>query len=129
MSFSVETKLSENKMSENYNRLAMRVSAVHSAQRQLGMEPRDDSRLTYLYANGEEMNGLPPSTVAHELVVVNKIYENTQYQYIIEDVMRELALHLKKKYRLSWTVAWEIVKFYGPTLIKLYSVKLNELQV
>lgn len=129
MSFSIETKLREMSNSENYGKLATRISAVHSAQRQLGMEPRDDSRLTYMYACGHEMQGQPPSTVAHELTIVNKIYQNTRYSYIIEDVMRELAKYIRKKYRLTWTNTWDIVQFYGPILIKLYSVKLHDLEL
>ncbi len=37
--------------------------------------------------------------------------------------MREVAHHMKHKYRLSWTDAWEITRFYAPTMLKLYCIK------
>ena len=104
-----------------------RVQAVQAAQRCLGMEPRNDSRLTYLYAVGDCMAHEPPSVIAHELVTVDTIYRETEYGQIIEDVLRELAAHLRRTYALSWTDTWDIVRFYGPTMLKLYLVRQRDL--
>ena len=100
-----------------------RIELVHAAQRRLGMEPRNDSRLTYNYATGTLDDDEVPSAIASELVVVDNVFKNTNYASIVEEVMREVANHIKYKYKLSWNVAWEMTRFYAPTMLKLYCLR------
>ena len=55
--------------------------------------------------------------------VVDRIYQYSQYASIVEDALREIAEHVKHRYRLSWPDTWEIVRFYGPTMLKLHCFK------
>ena len=105
-----------------------RIELVHSAQRRLGMEPRNDSQLTFRYGIDDLEDDDIPSAIANELVVVDKIYNTSSYPLIVEDVLRELADHIKHRYRLSWTDTWEIVRFYGPTMLKLYCFRTSQMQ-
>ena len=100
-----------------------RLELVHAAQRRMGMEPRNDSQLTWNYAIGKLDEEDAPSTIANELFVVDNIFRTTNYSSIVEDVMREVAHHMKQKYRLTWTDAWEMTRFYAPTMLKLYCMK------
>lgn len=100
-----------------------KIELVQNAQRRLGMEPRNDSSLTFNYARGLLEEDDVPSSVANELVIVDRIHRDTNYSLIIEDVLREIADHIRRKYRLPWVDAWDIVRFYGPTMLKLYCVK------
>lgn len=100
-----------------------KINLVHMAQRRLGMEPRNDSRLTYNFALGLLDHDDVPSSIASELFVVEQIFSTTNYSRIIEDVLREIAEYVKKKYQIPWTNAWEIVRFYGPTMLKLHCIK------
>ena len=109
-----------------------KVELVHAAQRRLGMEPRDDSYLTFNYACGEldrdDSSAYVPSTIANELFIVDRIHKETTYSHILEDAMREIAHVIRAQYRLDWVTTWEIVRFYGPTLIKLYCFKRLQTQ-
>ena len=89
-------------------------------QKMYGMEPRQDSYLSKMYANNE--TDLSALDVVKELIAVDYIYKNTLYGETIEDYMRELASLIKKNYKLTWTQTWEIVKFYGPDSLKLMSI-------
>ena len=95
--------------------------AVCNAQRALGMEPRADSRLTQSFVAGTaEPEYSSPEIVAHELVMTDHIYSTTLYGDIIEEVMRNVARWIRRKYKLSWTDSWSIVRFYAPTMLKLH---------
>ena len=100
-----------------------RVEWVQSAQRQQGMEPRNDSILTYKYAIGEHDEDDVPSSIAAELIFVDKLYKQTEYGRLLEDVLRGISESMKRKYNLPWNETWEIVRFYGPTMLKLYCLK------
>ena len=100
-----------------------RMEWVHTAQRQLGMEPRNDSILTYKYAIGELEDDDVPSAIAKELVFVDRLYKQTSYGRILEDVLRGIADHIRRKYKLSWTDTWDITRFYGATMLKLYCAR------
>ena len=104
-----------------------KIELVHNAQRRLGMEPRNDSQLTFNYACGLLEEDDVPSTIASELVIVDKIFKETEYAAIIEDVLREIAHHFKFKYNLSWSDTWEMVRFYGPTMLKLHCIKTTRI--
>lgn len=120
MPFSLTNELQQ--LSAEAREAAMeKVDMVRAAQRARGMEPRDDSRLTYTYAmsDGTEL----PSVIADELVMVDKIYQTTPYGRILEEVLREIANFVRSKYRLSWIDTWEVTRFYGPTMLKLYCLK------
>ena len=98
-----------------------RLNHVCEIQKKYGMEPRTDSILTKKYASGE--TDMTAQEVAKELVCVDYIYKNTLYGEFIEDYMREIAGKLKNKYRITWTQAWDITRFYGPTSLKLMCMK------
>ena len=105
----------------------VRLAQLQTEQRNIGMEPRDDSKLSYMFAKGEVDE--QADVIAHELVAVDYIHQNTQYTALIEEVMREIALHCKKKYRLPWTEVWEVVRFYAPTMLKLYCMRESNAQI
>ena len=102
-----------------------RINDVHALQKMYGMEPRQDSKLTLAYARGEsEPEYATAEAVAHELVMVDRIYKTTLYSAIIEDVMRGIANRLKNEIKyLTWTESWNIVRFYAPTILKLYCLR------
>ena len=103
-----------------------RVDAVHAAQRARGMEPRGDSRLTQLFADGvADAVYASADDVAHELCVVDHIFRTTLYGEIIEDVMRRVAHELREATgrRLSWPDTWQVVRAHVPTLLKLHSLR------
>lgn len=110
--------LPENRRREVSQKLEM----VYAAQRRLGMEPRNDSQLTWNYAT-DVLDDDVPSAIANELLIVDRIFAMTPYSRIVEYVLRGIAQHVKYKYRLSWTDAWEITRFYGPLMTKLYCFK------
>lgn len=124
MGFSVNAEVAKLPLSRR-DEVTRRIDLVHAAQRRLGMDPRDDSMLTFNYANGilDDDESLLPSTVANELYIVDRIHKSTNYGRIIEDVMREIADHVRNKYRLSWADTWDIVRFYVPTMLKLYCAR------
>ena len=104
----------------------LKIEEVHTNQKKFGMTPRTDSILTYNYALGNVPDYLNDAeTVAKELVIVDYIFKNTNYSAIIEDVMREIAYHLKYKYRLDWNTTWDMTRFYVPDMLKLYCIKKN----
>jgi hypothetical protein len=94
----------------------LRIAEVQAWQTRYGMTPRDDSRLTELYA--DDLLEWSSDEVARELVCTDFIHRETLYGQIIEDFMRQVCHRLRAKYRLSWTSAWKIVRFYAPTALK-----------
>ena len=105
----------------NVCKMADLYQAVCDAQRALGMEPRTDSRLTRSFVEGTaEPEYSSPETVAHELVMTHHIYSSTLYGDIIEEVMRNVAGWMRRKYKLPWGDTWTIVRFYVPTMLKLH---------
>ena len=94
-----------------------RVQEVHGWQRYYNMEPRGDSHLTRLYAEGKV--DLHPAEVARELMATDFIFKNTLYGEIIEDFMREVAARVRRTYRLSWKATWDVVRVYAPPMLKL----------
>lgn len=109
------------------NEFDLKAKEVCDLQKKYGMEPRTDSHLTKLYANGQTDWGA--ETVAKELVCVDYIFQNTLYGETIEAYMRELAGHVKRVYRLSWPATWEIVRFYGPISLKLMSLNSSSTRI
>ena len=119
--FSIQQKLSS--LPDEERALAeRRIRMVHAAQQRIGMVPRDDSQLTYKYAIGELEDDVP-SSIANELLIVDKLHKETPYGNILEPALRELASKLKTAHRITWTDTWTIVRFYGPTMLKLYCAK------
>ena len=104
-----------------------RIDMVHAAQRRLGMEPRTDSLLTFNFATRRLGSDDAPSAIANELFIVDAIHQNTEYPQLIEEVLREIAEFVRAKYKLDWTTTWEIVRFYGPTMLKLYCIKTSQI--
>lgn len=102
---------------------------VHSWQRHYGMEPRTDSKLTDLYVEGH-LGWMGPDEVARELVATDFLYRETLYGVLLEDFLRGVAAELRTHHpRLSWSATWNIVRFYGPTALKLMVLSSAHLQV
>jgi len=92
----------------------------------MGMHPRDDSRLTVLYAHGAcDPEYATAFDVAHELWMVDQIYKTTLYGEVVEDTLRCIAARLREAYALSWSATWQIVRFYAPTMLKLYMLRAS----
>lgn len=125
MSFNLNDHIA--KLSESEN---LKLKKVQEEQLKLNMTPRNDSILTYNYAKGNVPDYLnDPLIVAKELVAVDFVYSKTNYGSLIEDVMREIADHVRSKYRLDWNTTWEIVRFYVPDMLKLYCMKERQLKI
>ena len=94
-----------------------RIEMVHEWQLYYNMEPRTDSQLTELFANGQVP--MSPDCVARELMATDFIYKHTLYGEVIEEYLRRIAWEIKHRYQLSWTATWNIVRFYGPIALKI----------
>ena len=99
---------------------ALRTEEVHAWQRNYNMEPRDDSKLTVLYAEGNL--SMSAAEVARELMATEFVYRNTLYGELIERFMRCVAKRIHDTYRISWTATWAVVRFYAPNALKLMSI-------
>ena len=96
-----------------------RIDMVHAWQRHYRMEPRSDSKLTQLFAEGA-LGTMPADEVARELLATDYIYKHTLYGELQEDVLRLIAARLRKMHKgLSWPSTWTFVRFYGPIALKL----------
>jgi len=108
------------------NRATHRIRQIHAAQQRIGMTPRDDSLLTFKYAVEElDDDNDVPSSIANELFIVDMLYKETSYGRILEPALREIAAYVKKKYNIPWGDVWDMVRFFGPTMLKLYCAKTN----
>lgn len=105
-----------------------RIEDVWAWQRHYNMQPRDDSKLTQLYADGSVyMNA---DEVARELMATDFLYKHTLYGEMIEDFLRGVAHRLRGMYpHLSWTSTWTIVRVYGPIALKLMCVSSTGLRI
>lgn len=99
-----------------------RVALVHREQEAYGMVPRDDSLLTFHFATGQIQEHTTPVSVARELLFIDILCANTMYVTVIEDVMRKCAKQIRELHSLNWTITWEIVRKYVPTMLKLHCV-------
>ena len=125
MVFNIHDKMSELSEAE-----LGRVDEVRQMQIKFGMEPRDDSILTYRYAIGDVPDYLNSSeSVAKELVIVDYIFKNSNYGQIIEEVMREVAGFIHFKHKLDWVSAWDITRFYVPDMLKMYMIKKHGIDI
>lgn len=107
-----------------------RLQHVRDEQEALGMQYRNDSLLSFNYAIENVPDFMNDAkTVAKELFIVDFIFKNTNYADIIEDVMREVASHVKFKYRVSWNTAWDITRFYVPDMLKMYCLRKSNLEL
>lgn len=107
-------------LGDNSTAITNRRCEVHLMQQLYGMVPREDSNLTELYARGLLNNEWTAITVAQELVIVNHLHQHSPYGSDLEALMRRVASVIKKTYTLSWTRVWKIVRFYVPSMYKLY---------
>ena len=94
-----------------------RVALVHAWQRHYNMEPRQDSRLTDLFARGQTF--MRADEVARELIATDFVFKHTLYGEIIEEFLRHVANTLRRRHNLSWKATWDITRFYGPIALKL----------
>jgi hypothetical protein len=102
---------------------------VREAQHRLNMTPRDDSRLTELFAHGHLPPYMTADVVARELMCTDFIFKNTLYGEVIEDYMRAVAVSLRDTYKLSWDATWNITRFYAPIALKLMCVSSSGVRV
>ena len=106
-----------------------RIAMVHECQRHINMEPREDSKLTQLFADGLA-GTMTADQVARELMATDYIYKHTLYGEFIESFMRAVAAKLRRKYpHLSWTATWVIVRAYGPLSLKLMCLSATGLRI
>jgi hypothetical protein len=94
-----------------------RIHSVHEWQRFYGMEPRSDSKLTRMFAEGSV--NMYPDQVARELMATDFIYKFTLYGEMLEEFLRKVAARMKEQHDMTWTATWQIVRFYGPIALKL----------
>lgn len=102
---------------------------VWEVQRQLNMTPRNDSRLTELFANGQLPPYMTADVVARELMCTDFIFKNTLYGEVIEEYMRNVAALLRDTYKLSWDATWNLTRFYAPIALKLMCVSSSCVRV
>lgn len=114
----------------NVDEMEERIREIHALQKKVGMTPRDDSRLTRQYAEGRaDPEFATVQDVVHELYIVDGIFRCTLYGEVIEDVMRMAAAEVRRRYRVTWSVAWDIVRFYVPTMLKLHMLRRSGVQL
>lgn len=95
---------------------------VQAWQRHYNMEPRGDSKLTSLYADGQ-LGDVAADVVARELLCTDYLYKHTLYGELQEEFLRGVAAELRRRHKgLSWSATWEIVRYYGPIALKLMCV-------
>lgn len=102
-----------------------RLEEVKAWQKHYNMDPREDSKLSLLYAQGHVP--LPPDEVARELMCTDFLYKRTLYGDLIEDFLRSVATRLRSEHDLTWTATWSIVRFYGPIALKLMCISSSGL--
>ena len=125
MPFSIEREMAALSPSAA-RRARTTLDGLHAKLVSAGLSPRDDSRLSYMFATGQISDEI--DTVVHELVVVDAIHRHTAYGEVIEEVMREVASRCHQKYRLSWSDTWDMVRFYVPSMLKLHCVAQTGMQ-
>ena len=84
------------------------------------MTSRDDSLLTWKHVNRFPTQTRNDEKVAKELVAVDFIHNATNYQHLVEDVMRLAAHYLVEKHQFQWGDAYKLCRKYIPDMIKLY---------
>ena len=84
-----------------------------------GESVRDDSRLAYQYM----CNGGDASLVAHELLCVNFLYKNTNYDAHCQTGLKQIADLAHQTYpNLPWNVIWSVVREYGVPAMKCFAL-------
>lgn len=84
------------------------------------MDPRTDSALTAHWLQGKVLGDA--SVVARELMAVHFIHSNTLYSETIEEFFRMVARRLRRRYKLTWTSTWCIVRFYASIALKVIQI-------
>ena len=93
-------------------------------------ELRDDSRLAFLWATGRLHCSWDAMEVCHEMMSIQFICANTLYTDLSQPFLRCLAKGLKEKYKLkSWSTTWNIVREYGPDILKLICLVDSGVQI
>lgn len=82
------------------------------------MELRDDSRLACDFIKNDGNVHL----VAHELLCTNFLFQNTNYDKLCQEGLRQIAQNLKDQYGLPWKQTWQIAKEYGVPALKMYAL-------
>lgn len=90
--------------------------------REYGRRVRDDSRLAFHACTGSIQR--PVEEIIAEMATMQWISENTDYQAFCEVSLRKMADRAKATYGIrNWKPVWEVVRYYGPDLVKLHMVK------
>lgn len=84
--------------------------------RALGHPPRDDSQMAFLFARGETNKTL--AETVNEIRLVNLLYDHTDYKTTVEDSLRGIAQKINED-GLGWRQTWQIVRKYGPVMMKI----------
>lgn len=100
-----------------------RIEIIRLKQRQRGMLPRSDSRLTYEYATN---HSLFADDVVSELIMVDYIHQRTLYGMWKETVFSSMARYIKEAFGLTWTDAWQLTRFYAPPMLQLFCLQFSE---
>ena len=117
MVFSIAYELS--KLDEPLrSNVSEQIQMVQSKQREKGMEPRDDSKLTFQFATNNTDFSL--DEITNELVLHDAIFRNTEYGDHIEELMRYFANYIVTNYKLHWGDTYKIVRTYVPQMYKLH---------
>ena len=103
----------------------MRLLSTTLASR--GMELRRDSRLSYMYIKGDCTDRV--DRVADELIAVDFLHKKTSYGADKEVVFRALGARLQREYGLTWDATWNLVRFYAPCMLKMYSLQTRNLRI
>lgn len=83
---------------------------------------RADSKLAQRFLNGE-FPDMDEHQVARELATIQYLYEHTAYGKVLEDRLRVIAADVKRRHpRVPWSTIWQIVRAYGPSIVKCEAV-------
>lgn len=84
-----------------------------------GQPLRDDSRLASQFIR----RGGDVALVAHEILCVNYLFENTRYDEHCQTGLKQIADHAHSVYpQLPWSVIWSVVREYGVPAMKFFAL-------
>ena len=127
--FSLKSSLEQ--IPEPYNtETRIRLSQLEQYLSAYNCTLRDDSRLAFLWSTGRLDPSWDIREVCHEMMAMQFICLNTQYNDLCQPFLRALANGMRDRYGLkSWTATWRIVREYGPDILKIISLAEAGLQV
>ena len=120
--------------------LERRIESITTLQRKNGMEPRDDSLLTWTHVCQEESLSCDAvnvqktydtcaTVVVKELLAVDYIYKNSDYKALLERTMRTAAANLVHEHGVQWGDAYALCRKYITPMMKLYCLLPSHMQI